>query len=127
MQAEAADRDVNRREQPESPDNGRLDPDFLMSFANGGLLERLAGIDDAPRKGNLAFVTPEPVGANGQDDVCLILAGKDQDEARSVANCRRIKPVVGPSPLRFRYDKLVGCSPRKRASQTCVESRTAVS
>lgn len=121
VQSKPAHGNVNRREQSNRAHHRRLDPDFLMSFPDRGLFERLARIDDAPRQRDLAFVTSEPVGPNRQDDLRLVVARKDEKEARGVANCRRVE-TVGPLPPRFRRQKLLSRSSRERTSQTCFES-----
>src|SRR5437867_2017085 len=69
VEAEAADRNVQRGQHAEHANLFEPQPDFLVRLAQRGLLDGFAWLDAAAWQRHLTAVTPERVGAHGKHDV----------------------------------------------------------
>ena len=114
MQAESADRNVDRRQRAEHADPVDVQRHFLVRLAQRRLLERFAGIDDAARQRHLAAVPAERIGANGQDDVRAVVVRKQEQQSGGVTDARGIE-TGRPISSRDRREALVRA--RRRAGQ----------
>jgi len=70
MQAETADRNIQRRERAQDAHLVQRQRDLLVRLAERRLLERLPRIDNAARQRDLAAM-PQRISADGEDDVGL--------------------------------------------------------
>ena len=97
--------------------------DLFVRFAQRGLLERFAGLDDAARQRHLPAVPPERVRANSEHDVCACLVGKHQQESGRVAYARGVEAGRPVAPRDGR-EACLRCGAGQLAGETLLESAT---
>ena len=115
VKAEAADRNVERR-QPAEHSTSSIESDFLVRFAQRRLLECFAGVDDAARQRDLTAVPPG-VRPHRQHDVRAIVDREDQQQAGRMAKARRVQ-VLRPLTPRPRRQQFVRRLAGQRPLQT---------
>jgi hypothetical protein len=108
VQAESADRNIDRRQRADHADARDVQRHFFVRLAQRRLLECFAGIDHASRERHLAAVPAQRIGANGQHHVRVVVVRIEEQQSGGVADARGIE-ASGPRAARDRSEAFL-CS-----------------
>ncbi len=120
MQAEAAHRNVERRQRSEHAHIVDPQRDFFARLAQRRLLDGFARLDAAAGQRHLTAVSVQRVGAHREHDVRTVDDGEHEQKARRLPEACRVEGRW-PAPARPRSEDLLRRSARERGIQRVFE------